>query len=123
IQWTPPPSRWKWSNQADRRKILKYNYSDAPWVLMNLDGLEEDIKQSMRRDPAEAERFYGNRRVQGSGAWLTETSWNSKEAPREVPDGTPIVVAGDLSNNNDWTGFRAMTADGYQFTPTYGPHR
>lgn len=121
IQWTPPPARLKWSNAADRRKILKYNYSDAPWVLMNLDGLEEDIKQAMRRDPAEAERFYGNRRVQGAGSWLTEEPWERKKAVREVPDGTPIVVAGDLSNNNDWTGFRAMTADGYQFTPTYGP--
>ena len=122
IQWTPPPAGLRWSNKADRRRILKYNYSDAPWVLMNLDGLEEDIKQAMRRDPAEAERFYGNRRVQGSGSWLTELSWDGKAAPREVPDGTPIVVAGDLSNNNDWTGFRAMTADGYQFTPTYGPN-
>lgn len=123
IQWTPPPSSLKWTNQADRRRILKYNYSDAPWVLMNLEGLEEDIKQAMRRDPAEAERFYGNRRVQGAGSWLAEEPWDLKLEPREVPDGTPIVLAGDLSNNNDWTGIRAMTADGYQFTPTFGPDK
>lgn len=123
IQWTPPPSSWKWTNKADRRKILKFNYSDAPWVLMNLEGIESDIEQAMRRDPAEAERFYGNRRVQGSGHWLAEEAWDRKAEPREVPDGTPIVIAGDLSNNNDWTGIRAMTEDGYQFTPTYGPSK
>lgn len=121
VQHILPPSSWKWSNKADRRKILKFNYSDAPWVLMNLEGIESDIEQAMRRDPAEAERFYGNRRVQGSGHWLAEDAWDAKAEPREVPDGTPIVIAGDLSNNNDWTGIRAMTEDGYQFTPTYGP--
>lgn len=120
IQHIEPPKQLKWSVKADRKKILKFNYSDAPWVLMNLPGLEADIAAAMRRDPAETERFYGNRRVQGSGSWLKEVPWDGKLAPREVPDGTAIVLAGDLSNNNDWTGFRAMTADGYQFTPTYG---
>lgn len=123
VQHIEPPKYLKWTNKADRKKILKFNYSDAPWVLMNLPGLESDIEAAMRRDPAETERFYGNRRVQGAGAWLKELPWDGKAAPREVPDGTAIVVAGDLSNNNDWTGFRAMTADGYQFTPTYGPHQ
>lgn len=123
IQYTPPPASLSWKNKADRRKILKYNYSDAPWVLNNLIGLEEDIEQAMRRDPAEAERFYGNRRVQGSGSWLKEDPWDSKKDPRDVPDGSLIVLAGDLSNNNDWTGFRAMTADGYQFTPLVGPNK
>lgn len=123
IQWTPPPSSWKWTNKADRRKILKFNYSDAPWVLMNLESIESDIEQAMRRDPAEAERFYGNRRVQGSGHWLAEEAWDRKADPLDVPDGTPIVLAGDLSNNNDWTGIRAMTEGGYQFTPTYGPSK
>ncbi|MFJ4287983.1 hypothetical protein ACIPY0_20260 [Paenarthrobacter nicotinovorans] len=123
VQHVEPPKWLKWSNAADRRKILKFNYSDAPWVLMNLPALESDIAAAMRRDPAETERFYGNRRVQGSGSWLKELQWDSKAGAREVPDGTAIVLAGDLSNNNDWTGFRAMTADGYQFTPTYGPHK
>lgn len=120
VQHVEPPKSLKWSRKADRRKILKFVYSDAPWVLMNLPALEADIERAMRRDPAETERFYGNRRVQGSGSWMKEAAWDGKAAPREVPDGTAIVLGGDLSNNNDWTGFRAMTMDGYQFTPTYG---
>ena len=123
VQWIEPPKNLDFKVKADRLKILKFNYADAPWALMNLDGVETDIQQAMRRDPAEAERFYGNRRVQGAGSWLGATEWEAKKAPREVPDGTTIVIAGDLSNNNDWTGIRAMTADGYQFTPTYGPNR
>lgn len=121
VQHILPPRHLKWTNKADRRKILKFNYSDAPWVLMNLPTLEADIEAAMRRDPAETERFYGNRRVQGSGSWLAEAPWDGKQDVREVPDGSTIVIAGDLSNNNDWTGIRAMTTDGYQFTPTYGP--
>ncbi|MGJ9405271.1 hypothetical protein ACHABQ_02965 [Nesterenkonia aurantiaca] len=123
VQHVEPPKSLKWTRKADRRKILKFVYSDAPWVLMNLPALEADIERAMRRDPAETERFYGNRRVQGSGSWMKEASWDGKAAPREVPDGTAIVLGGDLSNNNDWTGFRAMTLDGYQFTPTYGPNK
>lgn len=122
IQHVPPPKSLKWTRKADRKAILKFIYSDAPWVLMNLPALEADIEASMRRDPAETERFYGNRRVQGAGSWLAEAPWDGKGSPRTVEDGETIVIAGDLSNNNDWTGIRAMTADGYQFTPTYGPH-
>lgn len=71
VQPIVPQQHLKWSNKADRRKILKFNYSDAPWVLMNLPTLE-DIEAAMRRAPAETERLYGNRRVQGSGSWLAE---------------------------------------------------
>ena len=121
IQFIEPPARLDFSRKADRLEILKFNYADAPWAVQNLAGVESDIQQAMRRDPAEAERFYGNRRVMGSGKWISREAWEGKKELREVPDGTPIVIAGDLSNNNDWTGIRAMTAGGYQFTPTYGP--
>ena len=123
VQWIEPPKNLDFKDKADRKKILEFNYADAPWAMMNLAGVEEDIQQAMRRDPAEAERFYGNRRVQGAGSWLGKAEWEAKKAPRHVPDGTAIVLGGDLSNNNDWTGIRAMTADGYQFTPTYGPNK
>jgi hypothetical protein len=121
VQFIEPPKNLLFLKREDRKKILQFNYADAPWASQNLAGVETDIQQALRRDPAEAERFYGNRRVMGSGHWISGEAWANKEQPREVPPGTPIVIAGDLSNNNDWTGIRAMTKDGYQFTPTYGP--
>jgi hypothetical protein len=120
IQYIEPPADLRFDKKSDRTKILKFNYADAPWALMNLETVEADLQTAMRRDPAEAERFYGNRRVIGSGHWLREEDWVRKQEPREVPDGTAIVLGVDLSNNNDFTGIRAQTADGYQFTPTYG---
>jgi hypothetical protein len=47
--------------------------------------------------------------------------WEARESPRDVPDGTPVVLGFDGSDVNDWTAIRAETADGYQFTPVYGP--
>jgi hypothetical protein len=29
----------------------------------------------MEKDPAQAERFFGNRVVQGNGAWLPDNLW------------------------------------------------
>ena len=37
------------------------------------------------------------------------------------PDGTPIGLGFDGSINNDTTGLRAQTMDGYAFTPRWGP--
>lgn len=123
IQHIEPPKHLVFSKKADRTKMLKFNYADAPWALQNLENVENDLQVSMRRDPSEAERFYGNRRVLGSGHWLRETDWENKQIDRVVPDGTMIALGVDLSNNNDFTGIRAQTADGHQFTPTYGVER
>src|SRR5690606_14912379 len=71
----------------------------------------------------QAERFFGNRMAAGSGVWIDVERWRARRRPREVPDGTPIVLGFDGSDIDDWTGFRAETEDGYQFTPTYGPLR
>jgi hypothetical protein len=39
------------------------------------------------------------------------------------PDGTPISLGFDGSENNDWTAIQAETIDGYSFTPRYGPDK
>jgi hypothetical protein len=40
-----------------------------------------------------------------------------------VPDGTRLVLGFDGSDVDDWTGLRAETLDGFQFTPRVGPDR
>jgi phage terminase large subunit-like protein len=37
------------------------------------------------------------------------------------PDGTPICVGFDGSENDDWTALQCETLDGYSFTPVFGP--
>ena len=110
---------------SERRRIHEYVYEGSWWV--NLDSIEALATSLMKRDPAQAERFFGNRLVSGSGKWVTAEEWDSKAAdgkegrpaPIVVKPRTTVTMGMDLSNNNDWTGIRLETADMYQFTPTY----
>lgn len=113
-----PPDELRFDVKSERHKIFVFNYAGAPWV--DVAGVEAECAELMERDPAEAERFYGNRTVQGAGHWLSEAEWKAKEDTSiTVRPRTKICVGMDLSNNNDWTGIRAETADLYQFTPQY----
>jgi hypothetical protein len=64
---------WSYGNKAERRKIHRFAYGDSWWV--DLDAIEAEAAEIMERDPAQAERFYGNRIVVGSGAWIPEGLW------------------------------------------------
>jgi hypothetical protein len=112
-----PLPNLSFKNKAERRKIFLFNYAGAPWV--SVDTIEGEAAEMMEKDPADAERFFGNRLVAGAGKWVTHDEWDAKKSPREVPKGSAVVLGMDLSNNNDWTGIRLETEDGYQFTPQY----
>lgn len=114
-----PPANLSFRNKAERRKIFQFNYAGAPWV--SVDTIEGEAAEMLEKDPADAERFFGNRLVAGAGKWITEVEWDAKkrETPLEVKPRTAVAMGMDLSNNNDWTGIRLETADLYQFTPTY----
>jgi hypothetical protein len=73
-----PPKALSWTNKRDRRKILKYVYDGSPWV--NLDSIDAEAMELNETDPAQAERFYGNRIVYGAGAWLRDGLWDSRVA-------------------------------------------
>ena len=111
------PANLSFGDKRDRHKIFQFNYRGAPWV--SIAAIEAEAAELIAKDKAEAERFFGNRIVAGSGAWLDSGMWESKKALREVPAKTPIVLGFDGSDVDDWTGIRAETLDGYQFTPTY----
>jgi hypothetical protein len=117
-----PPANLSYANKVDRRKIHGYVYQGSTHI--DLDGIEAEAAELMERDPAQAERFYGNRLVQGAGTWLVDGLWpGSEDATRVVPDGTEICLGFDGSDNDDWTAIRARTIDGFRFTPTYGPDK
>ncbi|MBM4487443.1 terminase [Rhodococcus hoagii] len=73
-----PPKNLSWGNKRDRRRILKYVYAGSPWV--NIDSIEAEALELNETDPAQAERFFGNRLVYGQGSWLRDGLWEGQYA-------------------------------------------
>lgn len=115
--YEPPPADLKWSRKDDRRKIIAYNYAGSPHV--NVDAVMAESEELGLTDPAQAERFFGNRIVAGTDAWCDPLAWESRRAERVVKANEAVTVGFDGSDIDDWTGFRCETRDGYQFTPKF----
>lgn len=116
-----PPANLSYGNKRDRRKIHAYVYADSPWV--DPHSIDAEAAELVETDPAQAERFFGNRLVQGLGAYLTESLVEAASIRHhtEVPDGSAVAGGFDGSRSGDWTALRLETLDGHRFTPTYGP--
>ncbi|MFG3585125.1 hypothetical protein [Streptomyces sp. NPDC047990] len=114
-----PPASLSYKNKVERRKIHRFVYAGSTHV--DLDAIEAEAAELMEKDPEQAERFFGNRIVYGSGSWMNGDAWDALAEPREVPDGTTVVGGFDGSDIDDFTALRLETLDGYQFTPTFGP--
>ncbi len=88
-----PPPGLSFNNKVERRKILRYVYGDSvrrkvagQWVgHVDLDAIEAEAAELLEKDPAQAERFFGNRIVHGLGAWLTGSLWADSEVELQVP--------------------------------------
>lgn len=61
-------------NKAYRKKILAWVYEGSWWV--NLASIEAEAAAIISTDPAQAERFFGNRLVRGAGVWLPPGLWS-----------------------------------------------
>lgn len=116
-----PPSDLSYKNKRERHKIHQFVYEGSPWV--DLAAIEAEAAELLETDPTQAERFFGNRLVQGLGSYMQEALWDATCDPRSVPEGERVALGFDGSRSGDWTALRAETADGYRFTPTYGPDK
>jgi len=65
---------FSFKNARERRRILAYVYAGATHI--NLDSIDAEAAELLERDPAQAERFYGNRLVRGKGTWLPPGLWD-----------------------------------------------
>lgn len=117
--YRPPPAHLSYRDKRERRQIHRYVYRGS--VHVDVDAIEAEAAELMELDPAQAERFFGNRAVAGVGTYLDPAKWDARELPRIVADGALVTLGFDGSDVDDWTGIRGETLDGYQFTPTYGP--
>lgn len=73
-----PPANLSYKNKRDRRKIHAYVYVGAAHV--DLDSIEAEAFELLEQDPAQAERFYGNRLVRGMGSWMPDGLWEGAYA-------------------------------------------
>lgn len=113
-----PPAHLDFKKKSDRAKIFAFNYRAAPWV--SLGAIEGEAAEMLETSPADAERFFGNRIVSGSGSWLEMPKWDARKAVISVAPRTKVCFGFDGSDNNDFTGIRLETLDKHQFTPRYG---
>lgn len=113
-----PPADLSYANRADRHRIHTFVYSDSPWV--DVRAIDAEAAELVETDPTQAERFFGNRLVQGLGSYMPERLWDATQAEHLVPE-VDVSVGFDGSSSEDWTAIRCETLDGYRFTPTYGP--
>ena len=65
-------------NSRERRRILAYVYSGAEHIIV--PSIDAESLELMETDPAQAERFFGNRRVAGGGSWLPAGLWDAAHA-------------------------------------------
>jgi hypothetical protein len=114
----PPPETLDFRVKADRMRIFGWNYASSPWV--DIRSIEAESQALAETNPAEAERFFGNRIVAGSGSWFDMVKWEARKAPVTTAPRTRVCLGFDGSDNDDHTGIRLETLDGYQFTPIYG---
>ena len=116
-----PPVDLSYGNKRDRRRIHDFVYADSPWV--DPRSIDAEAAELVETDPTQAERFFGNRLVQGLGAFLTDALVDSATVSVDVPDGAMVCGGFDGSRSSDWTALRLETIDGHRFTPTYGPDK
>lgn len=110
-----PPADLSYSNKRDRHRIHVYVYADSPWV--DPKSIDREAAELVETDPTQAERFYGNRLVQGLGAFLTEKLLEQRQVVRAPLK--RIALGFDGSTSGDWTALRAEDLSGLRFTPTY----
>jgi hypothetical protein len=98
-------------NKSDRRKMLRKVYGDAatkprpgaewdPWI--DLDRIDGEIVALLEHDPAQAERFFLNRKQAGESSAFDHVHWLTLADPEhEVPAGALIVVGVDGARFED----------------------
>lgn len=93
------PKGLSYANKAERRRIHAFVYEGCPWI--DLDAIEGDAAEALEEDPAEAERFYGNRMVAGGGPAFNFGRWEAARKPREVPVNAAITIGVDGAKHDD----------------------
>jgi hypothetical protein len=96
---TQAPSGLSYRSKSERRKIHKIVYNGCPWV--DLDAIEGEAAEIIERDPAQAERFFGNRAVAGTGHAFDPDRWDELVSDYRPDDAAFIVLGIDGARFED----------------------
>jgi hypothetical protein len=90
-----PPDNLSVRNKSERRRALKLVYGDSWWV--DLDRVDSEIRALLPRDPAQAERWYLNRKQAAEAKAFSGERWDNELAKPGliVPDDSLIVIGVD----------------------------
>ena len=100
------PGKGSIRNKVERRRMLKKVYGDSWWV--DLDRIDDEIVVLLARDPAQAERFYLNRKQASEDAAFAGKEWDKLAKPRgKVDPGSIIAIGVDGARFHDALGIRA----------------
>ena len=81
-------------NKQERRRMLRKVYGDSWWV--DIDRIEGEIEALLPRDPAQAERYFLNRKRASEDSVFAEGKWAAcVDLEHEVPAGARVVVGVD----------------------------
>ncbi|MCU1590657.1 MAG: hypothetical protein JWP11_1913 [Frankiales bacterium] len=130
------PEHLRYAVKDERRKIHVHVYAGSRNV--DLDGIEAEAREKLETDPAQAERFFGNRLVAGASTWMDPAIWlASMRTGVRVEPGELITIGFDGSMGTDRPNITAdstvlrgcRVSDGFRWTigaweaPGPGPWR
>ena len=104
-----PPVSLSYRNKQERRKIHRAVYRGCKWV--DLDAIEAEAAELLETDPAQAERFFGNRAVAGSDKAFDSELHESLAAPHGIGAGRLVTLGFDGSLFFDATGLVATDVE------------
>lgn len=123
-QMTAAPKSLSFTNKRERRRIFRIVYEDdtlrEKGGHVDLDSIEAECASLMKRDLAQAMRFFGNIVQASGGTAIDPKRWEyATDAGRIVTDGERIGVGFDGSISDDCTALIGCTADGHVFVPEF----
>lgn len=113
--YDPPPDDLDYSDPEQRHEIHVYNYALSPHV--DVEDIDREAAELCETDPAQAERFYGNRIRAGFDAAFNVSRWSELLRSDYMPaPGSPITLGCDGARYNDAIGVVATeVATGFQW--------
>ena len=110
-----PPDSLSIHNKRERRKALQHVYGDSRWV--DLDRVDSEIVALLGRDPAQAERWFLNRKNTSEGRAFSGEQWDGLATADGVEDGELVVVGVDGARFRDALAVVATgVVSGHQWT-------
>jgi hypothetical protein len=93
----PPPGSIR--NKRERRRVMKAVYGDSWWI--DFDRIDAEIEALLEHDPAQAERFFLNRKLASEGAAFDIERFVKLAKPRTPEKGETVVIGVDGARYED----------------------